>query len=448
MMHSPARTRAWSAALVVALLLGLLGLLGLPAAPAGATAADPPRPEPRSAWFGPELDWEQDTATDYRRRLGAEASLFGRTVGYPLTTTSAVLLDDLSRQTAAAAAVGVLTVEPADLVGLTDQDALDLASAVAEATERDGSFLLVRFAPEMNGAQRSWARRPLTYVARFRTLAEALHEATQAAEIVWSPTYGGGYPFTSTTEPSVRSSPGTPGAPEFDRRNLPYLDTDGDGEVTAADDPYGPYYPGDTYVDWVGLTLLRDAPAAGTGGDPAPAADEVDAAFKEPSGSPDAGAGRTFYVRFAGTKDQPFLLSTAALDPPGTTSTVEEEWLRQVVGAVGTRPMLMAVQWLEHPGLADDPALASLARVVLEQGPISLGPVADIGEGSSPGDADVTETGPADEAATADSAAPTSDDSDLPAFLRGMLVTLAVVLVTAAVALRVRRRRAVPTWLR
>ena len=35
------------------------------------------------------------------------------------------------------------------------------------------------------------------------------------------------------------------------------MDTDGDGDVTMADDPYGPFYPGDDAVDWVGLTLYQ-----------------------------------------------------------------------------------------------------------------------------------------------------------------------------------------------
>ena len=37
------------------------------------------------------------------------------------------------------------------------------------------------------------------------------------------------------------------------------MDTNGDGAVDNLDDPYEPYYPGDTSVDWVGMSV-RDEP--------------------------------------------------------------------------------------------------------------------------------------------------------------------------------------------
>jgi hypothetical protein len=33
------------------------------------------------------------------------------------------------------------------------------------------------------------------------------------------------------------------------------MDTNGDGVVSDLDDPYAPYYPGDAYVDWVGMSV-------------------------------------------------------------------------------------------------------------------------------------------------------------------------------------------------
>ena len=35
------------------------------------------------------------------------------------------------------------------------------------------------------------------------------------------------------------------------------LDTNQDGRLDMADDPYGPYYPGDDAVDWVGMTIYH-----------------------------------------------------------------------------------------------------------------------------------------------------------------------------------------------
>ena len=35
------------------------------------------------------------------------------------------------------------------------------------------------------------------------------------------------------------------------------LDTNGDGWVDMSDDPYGPFWPGADYVDWVGLDIYH-----------------------------------------------------------------------------------------------------------------------------------------------------------------------------------------------
>lgn len=35
------------------------------------------------------------------------------------------------------------------------------------------------------------------------------------------------------------------------------LDTNDDGWVDMADDPYTPFYPGDQWVDWVGLNMYH-----------------------------------------------------------------------------------------------------------------------------------------------------------------------------------------------
>lgn len=38
------------------------------------------------------------------------------------------------------------------------------------------------------------------------------------------------------------------------------LDTNGDGQFTVADSPFAPYWPGDDYVDWVGLSVYYKGP--------------------------------------------------------------------------------------------------------------------------------------------------------------------------------------------
>jgi hypothetical protein len=38
------------------------------------------------------------------------------------------------------------------------------------------------------------------------------------------------------------------------------LDTSGDGQLSPDDSPFSPYYPGDEYVDWVGLSVYYKGP--------------------------------------------------------------------------------------------------------------------------------------------------------------------------------------------
>ena len=79
----------------------------------------------------------------------------------------------------------------------------------------------------------------------WRKLYDILHASSaNLTAMVWAPFEGSGYPFPNETY-SAR-----PGNLEFNA-----LDTNKDGKLDARDDPYAPYYPGDAYVDWVGLSL-------------------------------------------------------------------------------------------------------------------------------------------------------------------------------------------------
>ena len=58
--------------------------------------------------------------------------------------------------------------------------------------------------------------------------------------MMWTPNIGFAYPFADAIPRNT---------PDFNE-----MDTNGDGVITNRDDPYQPYYPGDQYVDWVGLS--------------------------------------------------------------------------------------------------------------------------------------------------------------------------------------------------
>jgi hypothetical protein len=85
--------------------------------------------------------------------------------------------------------------------------------------------------------------KPTAYVANFRAMAIAVHSRTNMTAMVWAPNTGDGYPY-GTTRQSI-SNPA-----DFD-----LLDTNKNGVLDKeGDDPYGAYWPGKEYVDWVGLS--------------------------------------------------------------------------------------------------------------------------------------------------------------------------------------------------
>lgn len=400
-------------ALLVSPLLGLLlGVLVLgaaaPAVAAGVGADDTPPsvPDAGSPWFGPGLDWSDDLPADYAERLGTTPSLYAQHVDYPLGGEDTTYLRDFLQQSATQGAVAVLTLEPQVPLGeLTATDAADLAEELTRAHEKYDVFVMVRFAPEMNGSWVSWGQQPVAYVDAFSVVAEAVHDATEHAAMVWSPVYGSGYPFgRAYGAVDLRSD-----------RETAVLDTDGDGDVDVADDAYGPYYPGDDVVDWVGLTLYHfgdeyDAPTFdtddGVGPDAQeepvafdlnslPRADEVRSRFEETWGYGDERARTPFYERFAEQTGKPFLMETAALWTPDSEGDSEHDikttWWRQVFAALDDYPLVRAISWLEtgRPeaeaegldvewGATRTERLARDLRADLAASGIETGPVTDV----------------------------------------------------------------------
>ena len=122
-------------------------------------------------------------------------------------------------------------------------------------------------------------------------------------------------------------------------------DTNGDGQLTGADDPYGPYWPGAEAVDWVGLSMFSygkgDPTEAAGRAVPLTRSGEVESRFDEDWGYDQPQPG-TFYERFAVADDRPMLLDTGALynrELQGDTELqVKRSWWRQVLAAVQVPP--------------------------------------------------------------------------------------------------------------
>ncbi|WP_325602548.1 hypothetical protein [Nocardioides sp.] len=209
-----------------------------------------------------------------------------------------------------------------------------------------------------------------------------MRAATDHAEMVWAPVYGAGYPFGRALD-RPRSADG--------RADRERLDTDGDGRLGDGDDPYGPYFPGDRWVDWVGLHMYRYG-GRSNGNNVAPRPGEVEARLEDRFRYSVGARRSSFYDRFAGPQ-QPMLVETAALFQPSNGEgdperRIKETWWRQLFAATTDRPAIGAISWLElvraeaetDEELADwrvthQPELAAALRRDLQASGIALGPV-------------------------------------------------------------------------
>jgi hypothetical protein len=356
------RTVRHRAAGAVAFLV-VVGLLLLGGAlPASAASAPAPAPAAASApastvapatgstWFGPDIDWGEDAPDGYAGRLGATPSMYGVEVEYPLDGSARRGVLRAARAAAAQGAVLVVSLEPdRSLRSLGSADARAAARLLQAVHEQYDTRALVRFAPQMNGTWVRWGQQPTQYVRAFRTLARAVHGGHSDALMVWSPSYGAGYPFGESAG-RLR---------DLSETDVTKLDTNGDGQLTASDDPYAPYWPGDSSVDWVGLSMFsfgkgkaseaagRDVPLTRN---EVPEAGEVAGRFDETWGyeAPQPG---NFYDRFAVADDRPMLLDTGALYDHSLRGAdelaVKQSWWRQVIAAVQDRPLIRGVTFLE-----------------------------------------------------------------------------------------------------
>ena len=349
--------------IVLGLAVLLLSACGAPAtvpseaAPSTATASrapsagveprDPPSfaPPDGQTWFGMNLDWANQSIEGVEQALGVTPAVWVQFVRFPLDEGGRANLVGFFEQVGAAGAHGLITLEPHDgLDAVTPEAAADLATVLEAAWTEHGVATFVRFAHEMNGSWYPWGQQPDAYVAAFRTVAEAVRD-TPASAMVWAPNEGAGYPFSGGAHEAA------PGSPE-----RAALDTDGDGDLTSADDPYAPYWPGEDVVDWVGMSLYFWGLEYPWGeNELAPAGRFAAQLTGQPTGAHDQEAQvPDFYATYAEGHDKPMaIIETAALyDRAGggpDEASVKSAWFEQVF-SVETRDRFARIgmiNWFE-----------------------------------------------------------------------------------------------------
>ncbi|KAJ3104010.1 hypothetical protein HDU96_009074 [Phlyctochytrium bullatum] len=134
--------------------------------------------------------------------------------------------------------------------GVTDDQLTELAQRIVRIINRNRSVFL-RLYPEMNGSWFNYGQDPEGFIKAWRRAVTFLNNAIGAQNrnrisYIWAPNSGNGYPY-----------PGGISSPNATEARFKLLDTNSDGKLDAQDNPYTPFYPGDEYVDWVGLSIYH-----------------------------------------------------------------------------------------------------------------------------------------------------------------------------------------------
>lgn len=196
--------------------------------------------------LGVNLDWENQTLEEHRRNLGHVPAVVVQFSNIPYDDQTWQHTVAAAEQVRANGGILLLTLEPHGGLQTMSDPVIDRLVADLRKLNDEGTPVMVRFAHEMNGSWYAWGQQPERYIEVFRKVSDAIHSQAPGTSMMWAPNYGGDYPFTGG---QFAARPGT--------KDFAALDTNDDGSVTMTDDSYAPYYPGDTYVDWVGISLYH-----------------------------------------------------------------------------------------------------------------------------------------------------------------------------------------------
>jgi len=209
-----------------------------------AAATKPPIPA-NGAYLGAILLQGQTTISQFNREMGINHAMFMEFVGFPgvLSSGERTRIGSFIGSCTGAGAIPALTLElSGGLNSYTTNNIRDFADFL-------NGFdvpIILRWCHEMNGSWYAWGQQPTLYVAKFREFADIIHQRAPGVAMAWTPNQGWGYSWSWGSYAVAVNSP-----------DFRLLDTNGDGKLTESDDPYGPYYPGDAFVDWVGLSFYH-----------------------------------------------------------------------------------------------------------------------------------------------------------------------------------------------
>ncbi|KAI9018849.1 hypothetical protein DFJ74DRAFT_675129 [Hyaloraphidium curvatum] len=198
--------------------------------------------------YGVNLDWWHDDPLHYIDRVGdrVRPTFYNMytyvdrdETGSPFFASWNVLgaADRLLQLKYGPVILGIVVMPNGGLDTVTDAVVDDIARICKEVNDK-GVYAHLIFAHEANGWWYPYGAQPAKYKEAWQRLATRVKEVAPFTRTVWPMNEAHSYPFGNTN---------------YD----PLLDTNNNGGLDPGDDPYTPYYPGDKYVDWAGLSLYH-----------------------------------------------------------------------------------------------------------------------------------------------------------------------------------------------
>lgn len=202
----------------------------------------------------------------------------------------------------------LLTIEPDSADVAFSSATVTSFASVAKSCNNFGLKLIIRFAPEFNIPDIPWYGNPTQYIVNFRAFATALKAQTSKSVMFWCP-------------------------------NIAY-------EGLPAD-TFDSYYPGDSFVDIVGLDLYYAGDDAGNN-----AVSSSDQFANNISGVNTNQPLWNFYARFAAAKNKPFVIGETSafyhMGKPGSDQlAMKQSWWKQLfnVDTLQKFPLFRGVMW-------------------------------------------------------------------------------------------------------
>ncbi|KAJ3256788.1 hypothetical protein HK103_005162 [Boothiomyces macroporosus] len=249
--------------------------------------------------FGFSLDWAIDHPQALRDRLGGPAvPLINTFVKINNSGYEENIIEWQAQLMQEQGGMLEITLQPTVRADELEFDILQkYAKFMRKINSKYGVAVLLRFMHEMNGNWMAYGFQPVEQKKTWITLTKLIREQTNMTAMVWSPNSGFGYPF------------GVSGFPPKGSEGFKMLDTNNDGQITVLDDPYMPFYPGDEWVDWVGISIYNYYRHSHTTHQTAAVPDFV---FYDPNAVATLRSDKNhlnFYDRFVVKTGKPFILS-------------------------------------------------------------------------------------------------------------------------------------------